>query len=98
MDILKFPLSFDNDGSMSKLRENSDGFFKQLISFCILTEPASLPLTPDFGVYDPTFSRVSPEKLALSASKFIPEVQIQSLGGTISSNDGTISVKFVYNR
>jgi hypothetical protein len=98
MNILKFPISFDNDGSISKLPEGSDAYFKQLISFCILTEPASLPLTPDFGVYDPVFSKVSPEKLALSASKFIPEVQIQSLGGTINSNDGTISVKFVYNR
>jgi len=98
MNILKFPLSFDNDGSITKLPEYSDAFFKQLISFCILTEPASLPLTPDFGVYDPAFSRISPEKLALSASKFIPEVQIQSLGGTIGSGDGVISIKFVYNR
>lgn len=98
MDTLKFPLRFDNDKQIVKLRENTDDYVKQLISFCILTEPFILPLTPDFGVADPSFSTVSPERLMLAANKFIPEVSIVAVDATINDTDGRVAVKFIYNR
>ena len=97
MDALKFPISFDNDGTITKVVENSDNYFKQLISFCLLTEPSSLKLTPDFGVFDVTFARVSPEIVALSVGKFIPEIQIKNIRGSLIEDDGTMTISFTYN-
>ena len=79
MDSLKFPITFNNDGSLTKLAEGSDEYFKQLVSFCLLTEPNSLRLTPDFGVFDITFNKLAPEALAISVNKFIPEIQIKNI-------------------
>ena len=96
MNSLKFPISFDSDGTITKVQENSDEYFKQLISFCLLTEPNSLRLTPDYGIFDITFARISPETIALAVGKFIPEVQIQSVRGSLVE-DGTLSISFIYN-
>jgi|APGre2960657404_1045060.scaffolds.fasta_scaffold134336_1 hypothetical protein len=98
MDSLKFPITFNNDGSLTKLAEGSDEYFKQLVSFCLLTEPNSLRLTPDFGVFDITFNKLAPEALAISVNKFIPEIQIKNIKGSLAEDDGTLTVSFVYNR
>ena len=98
MDSLKFPITFNNDGSLTKLAEGSDEYFKQLVSFCLLTEPNSLRLTPDFGVFDITFNKLAPEALAISVNKFIPEIQIKNIKGSLAEDDGTVTVSFVYNR
>jgi len=98
MDSLKFPITFNNDGSLNKLAEGSDEYFKQLVSFCLLTEPNSLRLTPDFGVFDITFNKLAPEALAISVNKFIPEIQIKNIKGSLAEDDGTLTVSFVYNR
>jgi hypothetical protein len=83
---------------LSKLTENTDLYIKQLISFCILTEPFSLPLSPDFGVADPSFSTVSPDRLMLAANKFIPEVTVVAVESNIDDGDGRVNVRFIYNR
>jgi hypothetical protein len=98
MDTLKFPLKFDINKQFVKLTENTDPYIKQLISFCILTEPFSLPLSTDFGVADPSFSTVSPERLMLAANKFVPEVTIVAVNSTLNDQDGRVNVRFVYNR
>jgi hypothetical protein len=98
MDTLRFPIKFDEQKQIVKLQENTDDYVKQLISFCILTEPFILPLTPDFGVADPAFSTVSPERLMLAANKFVPEVSIVAVDATINDTDGRVAVKFIYNR
>ena len=98
MYSLKFPITFNNDGSLTKLAEGSDEYFKQLVSFCLLTEPNSLRLTPDFGVFDITFNKLAPEALAISVNKFIPEIQIKNIKGSLAEDDGTLTVSFVYNR
>jgi hypothetical protein len=99
MDAFKFPVSFSTDTrEIVKLREGSDDYIKQIISICILTEPFTLPLTPDFGTADPSFSVVSPEQLMLAANKFIPEVSIVAVNSSISDDSGSVNVQFIYNR
>lgn len=99
MDTLKFPITFSSDTrSMVRLREGSDEYIKQLLSICLLTEPFVLPLTPDFGTADPSFSTVSPEQLMIVANKFIPEIRIEGVSSTATDDSGVTSVKFVYNR
>lgn len=96
MDILKFPLSFNADGSMVKLDQGSEGYFKQLVSFALLIEPYSLPLSPDFGTYDPAFMKTYPEMLAISASKFIPEITVTSVADNFNEGGGKIQATFIY--
>jgi len=98
MDTLKFPLQFSADREFVKLVDGTDDYIKQLISVCLLTEPFILPLTPDFGTADPSFSTVSPANLMLNVNKFIPEVTIVSVGTTLNEELGTVNVKFIYNR
>lgn len=98
MDILKFPFSFSTKREFSKLKEGTDDYIRQMISVCILTEPFILPLTPDFGVADPTFSTLSPATLMLNVSKYIPEVSLISVDSSLNEEAGTVSVKFLYNR
>lgn len=98
MDIFKFPLSFSENREFSKLKENTDEYIRQMISVCILTEPFILPLTPDFGTADPTFSTVSPANLMLNVNKFIPEVSIVSVDTRLQEDSGSVNVKFIYNR
>ena len=98
MDTLRFPLKFDTNKQLIKLTENTDPYIKQIISFCILTEPFSLPLSPDFGVSDPSFATVSPERLMLAANKFVPEVTIVAVDSNLNDQDGRVNVKFIYNR
>ena len=98
MDTLRFPIKFDTNKQIVKLAENTDAYIKQLISFCILTEPFSLPLSPDFGVADPSFSTVSPDRLMLAANKFIPEVTIVAVESNINDDEGRVNVRFIYNR
>lgn len=98
MDTIKFPIEFGVDGSIKKLEERTDEYIKQLISISILTEPYVLRLTPEFGLADPTFSVVSPERLMLAAAKFIPEISIVAVNPTLDQTQGRVNVQFIYNR
>jgi len=69
-----------------------------MISVCILTEPFVLPLTPDFGTADPSFSTVSPSSLMLNVSKYIPEISLVSVTPSMNEESGIVNVKFIYNR
>ena len=97
MDALRFPIKFDGNGNFVKVANGTDEYVKQLISVCILTEPYILPLTPEFGVNDPSFSTGSLKQPMLAASKFIPEIWVLSLSSALADDRGKLNVKFVYN-
>ena len=98
MDTLKFPIRFTRNREIEKIREGTDDYIRQMISVCILTEPFVLPLTPDFGTADPSFSTVSPSSLMLNINKFIPEISLVAVNTLLSETSGTVNVKFIYNR
>lgn len=98
MDTLKFPIRFTRTREIEKIREGTDDYVRQIISVCILTEPFILPLTPDFGTADPSFSTVSPSSLILNINKFIPEISLVSVGTVLNEEAGSVNVKFIYNR
>lgn len=98
MDTLKFPIRFTRTREIEKIREGTDDYIRQMISVCILTEPFVLPLTPDFGTADPSFSTVSPSSLMLNINKFIPEISLVAVNTLLNETSGTVNVKFVYNR
>ena len=98
MDTLKFPLRFDTNKNLVKLKEGTDGYIKQLLAMCILTEPFILPLTPDFGVADPTFSVVPIPQLLIAANKYIPEIEIVDIDSVTEETSGTVNVRFTYRK
>lgn len=76
MDTLKFPIEFFN-GEIKKLAEQSDDYFAQLLALSIQIIPGELPITPTYGIEDPTFENSLTRDLAFTAGAFIPEIYIE---------------------
>lgn len=94
MDAIKFPIKFDRSG-LQKLTDGSVDYYSQLLTISLLTEPLSHPFTPDFGVYDPTFTTVDRGLFVLRAAQFVPEVEITSLSSS-EKQDGTSEISFSF--
>lgn len=98
MSTLKYPFDYDSNGSFVTLEEDTDELFAQLLSICAVTEPNTLPYTPTFGVFDPTFRSVDRGSYMIQASRFIPEIVITSLDGSLDENTGATTLKVSYRR
>ena len=94
MDTIKFPIKFDTTG-LSKLAEDSDDYYAQLLTIAILTEPLTHPFSPRFGVYDPAFRGVDRGLFILNAARFVPEVEITGISTNID-NSGTVNATFSF--
>lgn len=97
MDSIKFPISFSSSGGLERLEDETDDYYKQILSISCLTEPDSLPLTPDFGVFDPTFNSVEKGTFILHASHFVPEVEIEGID-SFTDDEGQNLVSFSFRR
>lgn len=86
MDMIKFPIKFDESG-IEKLQRGTNDYYSQLLSICMLTEPGTHPMSPQFGAYDPSFSSIDKSLFILNASQFVPEVTITNID--ISQKDQT---------
>jgi hypothetical protein len=95
MDTFEFPMTFEQNG-IKKLEEGSYDYFKQMLTISLLTEPGEHPLTPEFGVLDPSFMPIEPADFVLNAAKFIPEVEIITINPSIDSSNGGIVVDFSF--
>lgn len=94
--MIKFPIEFDSSG-LAKLDDRTTEYYSQLLSICMLTEPGTHPMSPQFGSYDPSFSVIDKGIFVLNASQFVPEVTITNID--ISTKDPTsgasrVSVSF----
>ena len=95
MDSIAFPVTFDETG-FKKVYENTYEYFQQMLTVALLTEPGVQPITPDFGVADPSFTGIDTGLFILNAAKFVPEIQIQSLEKSINpvTHATTVAFKF----
>jgi hypothetical protein len=94
--MMKFPVRFDSSG-LQKLEENTTDYYAQLLSICMLTEPTTHPMSPQFGSYDPSFSVIDKSMFVLNASQFVPEVtitKIDILSKDIVSGSSKVNVSF----
>jgi len=98
MATLKFPLSFDANGSFATLDEQDDNLYSQLLSMAALTEPGTHPYTPTFGVLDPSFTEVSRGLFLIQANRFVPEVEIESVEGEQNERTGNLQLKVTFRR
>jgi len=98
MTTLKFPLEYDQNGSLVVLEDGTDDFYAQLLSISALTEPGTFPYSPEFGVFDPSFRVVNRGVFMIQASRFVPEVEILEAEGELSENTGTTSLRVKFRR
>ena len=96
MDSIKFPCSFDSTG-FSKLEEGSYDYYKQLLTISLLTQPGDNPLTPEFGVFDPSFQGFDGGLFIFNAARYVPEVEIKELRTTVNEGTGQYSVIFSFD-
>ena len=92
MDTIKFPIQFDATG-FAKLQENSSDYYKQLLTLAIITEPGRHPLTPSFGINDPTFTSLDKGQFVIQAARYVPEVIITAIDAELSVEE-EVSVVF----
>jgi hypothetical protein len=78
MDTLRFPIQFYN-GAVKKLTDSSDDYYAQLLALSIQIIPGELPITPTYGIEDPTFQSALTRDLAFTAGAFIPEIMIDNV-------------------
>jgi hypothetical protein len=98
MPSLKYPFDYNSEGSLVTLEEDTDELFSQLLSICAVTEPGTFPYAPSFGVFDPTFRTVDRGSYMIQASRFIPEIVITSIDGSLDENTGATTLKVSYRR
>jgi hypothetical protein len=96
MDTIKLPIEYDNSG-FKKLTDGTDEYYKQLLSITARTEPEVLPITPQFGVFDPTFNTIDKGQFLIQASRSVPEIRLLAIE-TNESNEGNNDVAFTYSR
>ena len=92
MDCLKFPIKF-TAGSINTLQQGSVEYYRQVLTLSILTENGEHPITPDFGIFDPSFTSMEPIDFVINAARFIPEVEILNFNPT-QTNDGSFNIEF----
>lgn len=77
MDTFKFPVRFRQKG-VEKIEEGTDEYYSHLLALAIQIIPGELPLSPQYGVQDPTFSADLTRDLAFTAGAYIPEIIIDT--------------------
>lgn len=98
MTTLKFPLDYDQNGSLVTLEDGTDDFYAQLLSIAALTEPGTFPYSPTFGVMDPSFKTLNRGMFMIQAARFVPEIQILEAEGEISDSTGTTVLRVKFRR
>ena len=96
--MMKFPPSFtETNGGFQSLSPNEDEYYKQLLSVIARTEAGTHPLTPDYGVQDPTFKTIDRGQFLIHAGRDVPEIKIISVETSINEEDGSneVNVSFV---
>lgn len=93
MDTIKIPIEYDVNG-FKHVIDDTDDYYKQLLSMCARTEPDVQPIFPEFGVYDPTFNVTDRGKFLLLASRYVPEIDIISIDITEFEDNHSVSFNF----
>lgn len=95
MDSIKLPLEFDATG-IKKLTDDTDDYYKQILSLSARIEPGIQKIYPEFGVFDPTFNTVDRGQFLISAARYVPEVRILAIEA--DDSDSGRSVTFTFTR
>ena len=97
--MMKFPLSFtETTGGYTTLVQGTDDYYRQLLAVAARTEPGGHPLTPDFGIMDPTFKSIDRGQFLTQAARYVPEIKIMSIETELDIENGTNIVNFSFTQ
>ena len=96
MNTIKIPIEYGRDG-FTQVVDDTDDFYKQLLSITARTERDMSPLFPEFGVQDPTFNIVDNGVFLINASKYIPEIILTEIDTNIDEQ-GNNFIRFNFTR
>ena len=89
--MLRIPIKFNRDYSMSTIEEGTDEYYGTLIANALRIEPEELPLSTFFGTIDPSFGTDSPLKIVQNIARYIPEILIEDVSSTMGK-DGKVDI------
>lgn len=91
-------MRFDRQtGAMETIVEGTDEYYATLIGFAVQIESQELPISTYFGAADPVFDERQTNRVVYEASRYIPEVKINSVKHQ-SSDSGTRELAVSFTR
>ena len=92
--ILAFPVEFRN-GTFVVHSDIDDAYYTQLLTMALGFQPDELPLNPNFGTSDPTFTNISRATIVEKAAKYVPEILITGISDFVSeSGEELVRINF----
>ena len=96
MDTFSIPFRFVGSQA-AKHTEGTDEYYLHILSNVLQIEPGELPLEPNLGINDPTFSRITRASIMELATKYVPELRVSAVN-RFASEDGTEEIVVTYTR
>ena len=97
MDTLALPISF-RQGNFEKHIDGTDEYYAHILALTMQIEPGELPITVEYGCYNPIFDNRAIASLAVTAAQFVPEIDLVTVEVADSGIGlSTIDVSFTQN-
>lgn len=91
--MLKLPISFKSDGTMSSIAEGTDEYYATLLSNTLQIEAGELPMSQLYGVKDPSFNTKSvADSYVRQAAQFVQEITVTEVSSVRANDEGNISL------
>jgi hypothetical protein len=96
MDSMRIPFRF-RGGEIEKVVEGTDEYYAQLLALTAQIAPGELPLTPEYGVNDPTFNEEAKRQLAFIVGSLVPEIVLTNV--EVDQDDtGKVGIQIGFTR
>jgi len=96
MDSMRVPFRF-RGGEIEKNVDNTDEYYAQLLALTAQIVPGELPLSPEYGVADPTFSEQAKRQFAFVVGSLVPEILLTNV--EVDQDDsGKVGIQIGFTR
>ena len=79
MELLSIPFRIGDDGRPERIWQGSEAHAHQQALQFVSTKPGELPMSPLYGIDDPSFRDVDAAEVVVGMATYHPEVTVQSV-------------------
>jgi hypothetical protein len=79
MEVLSIPFRLQQNGRAERVWQGSEAHVQQQAAQFVATMTGELPLSPFYGMDDPTFRTVRAGEVVIGMAQFHPEVDVRSV-------------------
>ena len=90
MDTISLPISF-RQGYLEKYTQGTDEYYAFLLSMAMQIEPGELPITVNYGCFNPLYDNRAIANLAVASAQFVPEIDLVDVN-VVSVADGQVKI------